>query len=97
MALDSTRLGNAIKPLIESNIRSYILSGDATSYPNLTNFSKALAEAIASAVVSEITTNAVVSVDVTSLTVNAGTFVSGVTPITGTGNTTAATKTGTIA
>jgi hypothetical protein len=84
MALNATRLANAIKPEIESKVRSYILGGDAASYPNLTEFCRAIAEAVAAAVVSELTTNAVVSVN--ALTVNPGTFAAGATPVLGQGS-----------
>lgn len=58
MALDSSRLGTALKPVIEAKIRAYVIDGDSTPYPELTEFSKALAEAIAEKVVQELVTNA---------------------------------------
>ncbi len=61
MALDATRLAAAIQPELESKIRSMILSGDATPYPNLTNFTQAIAESIANQVIAEITDHAVVA------------------------------------
>jgi hypothetical protein len=97
MALNSTRLKNALKPKIESYIRSFILEGDATPYPNLTEFSGALAQAIAEEVVTELTTNAVVTVSVPSVSVSAGTFTAGVTPVTGTGTTATTNANGTVA
>jgi uncharacterized Fe-S cluster-containing radical SAM superfamily enzyme len=96
MALSSSRLATALKPIIESKIRTLVIAGDPTAYPQLTNFSQALAEAIAQEVVAEITANAVVSVSIASLTVNAGTMNVGGNAVTGTGNTTTDTRTGTI-
>lgn len=58
MALSSTRLSSELKPVIESNIRNYILGGDSTPYPSLTQFCAALADAISQKVISEIVTNA---------------------------------------
>ena len=57
MSVDSTRLATALAPEIESKMRSLILSGDATPYPQLSNFAQALAEAIAVKVLAELTTN----------------------------------------
>lgn len=55
MAMDRTRLRNALKPVIEQNMRDFILSGDATPYPQMTAFADALAKAIADEVIDEIT------------------------------------------
>lgn len=56
MALDSTRLKDALKPEIEAQIRAFLSLG-ATPYPQLTAFSEAMATAIATKVVNEIKTN----------------------------------------
>lgn len=53
MALNVSRLAAALKPKIESKIRQYVIDGDATPYPQLTEFAQALSEAIAEEIVSE--------------------------------------------
>lgn len=55
MAMDRTRLRNALKPVIEQNMRDFILGGDATPYPQMTAFADALAKSIADEVIDEIT------------------------------------------
>lgn len=60
MAMDETRLKNALKPQIETQIRTFIGLG-VTAYPELTKFSEALATAIAKEVLTEIVTNAVLN------------------------------------
>lgn len=60
MALDSTRLKDALKPQIETQIRTALALG-ATPYPELTKFADALAIAISSTVIAEITANATLS------------------------------------
>lgn len=57
MALDATRLKNALSPDLESQIRSFLNLG-ATPYPDLTNFCNAIATSFANKVVAEITANA---------------------------------------
>lgn len=58
MSLDATRLANAIAPDLESQIRTAILSGSATPYPNLTAFCQSVASSIATKVIAEITAHA---------------------------------------
>lgn len=57
MALDANRLRDAIKPELETQLRSLLGLG-ATPYPDLTKACEAFATAIASKVVAEITANA---------------------------------------
>ena len=92
-----TTLTSQIKGDIESKIRTYILGGDMTSYPNLTNFSQALAESIANRVVDAITSQSSISVSVTvpALSVSPGTFVAGSVSVIGAGTTTSTPITGT--
>ena len=58
MPLSNTRLKNALKPVIESQMRAFLVLG-IVPYPQLTNFAEAMATAIANEVVSEINANAV--------------------------------------
>lgn len=97
MALSSSRLATALKPIIESKIRTLVIAGDPTAYPQLTNFSQALAEAIAQEVVAEITANAVVTVSVPAMVIGAGTFNVGGNPVTGSGTNPITSANGTVA
>lgn len=58
MALNSATLKAAIKPDLEQKMRTYILAGDMTPYPELTNFCEAVAESLANKIVDHIKTNA---------------------------------------
>lgn len=60
MSLDASRLAGVLGPEIESQIRSALTLGP-TPYPRLTQFSEALAQAIASKVLEEIVNHAEVS------------------------------------
>lgn len=57
MALDSTRLKNALKSEIEAQIRSFLVLG-VVPYPELTKFAEALGTAISTKVIAEVTGNA---------------------------------------
>jgi hypothetical protein len=94
MALSKSRLKGVLKAAIEANIRSTVLSGDATAYPQLTAWSDAMAQSISDAIVDEFVNNGVISVDVGGVNVNPGTFTVGATPVTGVGTTQSTTKTG---
>lgn len=87
MALSATRLKNALKPDIEAQIRAFIGLG-ATPYPQLTQFSEALATAIANQVVLEVTSFAVVAGSASGTVVrtppDAATYALGVVTLNGT-------------
>lgn len=57
MALDKTRLKNAIAALLEPQMRTDLMGGDNTPYPQLTSFCGCVAKSIADAVVDEIKNN----------------------------------------